>query len=234
MATNKPRIQCYLKDSLVSPYEKFKQERGVTGDSEALNLILSDYFSVEAKSSPDLDSRLTPIERRLDYLEMMLSKLTGNLSSELLYNLLTPNGNSSSELESELTIGRQITSKLLSESLDETLNHKLNDGKDELQLTESNPPIETTSTNEVDSSNEKIEKVEQVTSEVTGELTSNSPLGNKIKHWETTNDGFRPCGLKNKKEIVDYYISTGMTEEKAKAKYQAIADSKNAGRKKES
>jgi|GEM_PF-5293932 len=95
MSTNKTRIQCYLDDKVKDKYIQFKNDRGI-GDSETINKILIEYFAVSLENKEainyeqqkslleeSLELELSPIKRRLDYLEMILEKLIGKLSSEL-------------------------------------------------------------------------------------------------------------------------------------------------------
>ena len=49
MATDRPRIQGYLDPALHESFVRWKQERGIEKDSEALNQLLAEYFGVDSQ-----------------------------------------------------------------------------------------------------------------------------------------------------------------------------------------
>jgi predicted RNA-binding Zn-ribbon protein involved in translation (DUF1610 family) len=77
MPTQNRRVATYLPPHIDEPFKSFKSQRDIKGDSEALIVILSEYFQVSQEvaypSSSNLLQRIEAIEERL-----------GSLKSELL------------------------------------------------------------------------------------------------------------------------------------------------------
>jgi hypothetical protein len=67
MPTEKKKIAAYLADDIGRKFDEFKQIRGIKGDSQALNQLLSEYFGVTESLSPppSLLSRVEVLERSL-------------------------------------------------------------------------------------------------------------------------------------------------------------------------
>jgi hypothetical protein len=67
MPTEKKKIAAYLTDDVGRKFDEFKQLRGIKGDSQALNQLLSEYFGVTESLSPppSLLSRVEALEMSL-------------------------------------------------------------------------------------------------------------------------------------------------------------------------
>jgi hypothetical protein len=80
MPTQNRRVATYLPPHIDEPFKSFKSERDISGDSEALIAILSEYLQVNQEvaypSSSNLLQRIEAIEGKL-----------GSLKSELLSEL---------------------------------------------------------------------------------------------------------------------------------------------------
>jgi hypothetical protein len=58
MATNKPKVQGYIDPQIFDRYTQFKNEHGITKDSEALNKILASFLGFDSTPKTDLVSRI--------------------------------------------------------------------------------------------------------------------------------------------------------------------------------
>jgi hypothetical protein len=58
MATNKPKVQGYIDPQIFDRYTQFKNEHGITRDSEALNKILASFLGFDSTPKTDLVSRI--------------------------------------------------------------------------------------------------------------------------------------------------------------------------------
>jgi hypothetical protein len=67
MPTEKKKIAAYLADDVGRRFDEFKRIRGIKGDSQALNQLLSEYFGVAESLSPppSLLSRVEALEMSL-------------------------------------------------------------------------------------------------------------------------------------------------------------------------
>jgi len=74
MATNKPKVQGYIDPQIFDRYTQFKNEHGITRDSEALNKILASFLGFDSTPKTDLVSRIE------------FETAIANLRSELLGN----------------------------------------------------------------------------------------------------------------------------------------------------
>jgi hypothetical protein len=64
MGTDKPKIQGYILPLLHSRFEEWKRERGITKDSQALNQLFSEFFSLSPTiSEPQPDQLEETISR---------------------------------------------------------------------------------------------------------------------------------------------------------------------------
>ena len=240
MGTSKPRIQCYLEDKVKDLYAQFKKDRGITGDSEAINNILTEYFAV----SPDnglratniyeqqkslleerLEVYLAPMVRRLDYLEMMLSKLTSNLPNESLYNLLSElpivEGELSSELSSELpTIEGELSSELSSElpTIEGELSSELSselptiEGELSSELSSELPTIEGELSSELSSELPTIEG--ELSSELPSELpTIEGELSSELPSELPTIEGELSSELSSELSTIEGELSSELSSE---------------------
>jgi len=246
MAINPNKIQVYLKEDIKKALHDYRISKGIENDSQAVNHVLGLFFQLQEDIKDDYvllsDYRETTkrLENQLDLLSYKYY--------ELLRLLKEIQSSKTTNVISETTVSNETTNVILETTSNpetindypETTSSKTTDDYSKTTKEDKTTDDYSKTTKEDKTTKppiEKIEKVEQVTSELTGELTgeltSNSPLEDRINRWETTTYGFKPCFLLNKKQIVKYYISTGMTEEEAELKYQKIADSKNAGRRKE-
>jgi hypothetical protein len=106
MSTKNRRVATYLPNELSGKFEVFKSERGITGDSQALVLILSEFLGVSHQSEVNSTD-----------LEEKLSVLKSELKSELLVEL-------TKIIESQID-------KPLSESLRSSLIDKIGDVKND-------------------------------------------------------------------------------------------------------
>jgi len=81
MPTKKPRVAAYLPDTLYRKFKQFAEENKI-GDSQALILVLSNYFEVTQEvahfSSPDLLSRFESLEKVVLQIQQQLDR-TGSV-----------------------------------------------------------------------------------------------------------------------------------------------------------
>lgn len=77
MPTENRRVATYLPSRIDTALEAFKRDRGLKGDSQALILILSEYFQVNSEvayhSSSQLDQRIAVVEGRLHQLANLMT-----------------------------------------------------------------------------------------------------------------------------------------------------------------
>jgi hypothetical protein len=64
MPTEKKKIAAYLADDVGRKFDEFKRVRGIKGDSQALNQLLSEYFGITESLGPppSLLSRVEALE----------------------------------------------------------------------------------------------------------------------------------------------------------------------------
>lgn len=68
MTTKNKRVAAYLPDSVHDSFLRFKEERGIDSDSEALKQILAEYFGIESEVATTTIEQL--VEEKLQpYLE---------------------------------------------------------------------------------------------------------------------------------------------------------------------
>jgi hypothetical protein len=112
MPTDKHRIAAYLPKEIDEKFQVFKQEREV-GDSQALILLMSEYFGVSQQMTYSSDS---PLVRQVEELSSLLSELKVELSTkigeerigELKSELLSELKNSSSLSKFESNSSKQL------------------------------------------------------------------------------------------------------------------------------
>jgi hypothetical protein len=70
MGSKKRRVTAYLVDDVVESFDGFKHRHGLEADSQALNQILIQFFSLSEKSLPSSDvlARLAEVEKTLNLL----------------------------------------------------------------------------------------------------------------------------------------------------------------------
>jgi len=134
MPTDNRRIAAYLPKNIDERLEAFKSDRGLKGDSQALIIILSDFFGVSQKVTYQGSSEL---EHRVDALESKFSQFESELLSELRKELLE---NRSSSIEQ---VKIDVRDELLSELRSELPKHETPPGQLEL-LAEPDKEIEKT------------------------------------------------------------------------------------------
>jgi hypothetical protein len=144
MPSQKDRIAAYVSSAIFSEFKRFKSERSLKSDSEALTVILSEFLGVGREVSYEMNQaflqHLKPLQDRIEKLETLFGGIDqmkpsarGELDSEspdqgtgLL--LVTPANQCSTEKVPDLTTG---------ESISELLIDPLNEGKlDSMSLPE--------------------------------------------------------------------------------------------------
>jgi hypothetical protein len=94
MPTENRRVAAYLPKNIDEQLDRFKQERGIKGDSSALITILEEFFGVSREMAYSSSSQLNTEVFKSDLLSELRSELL-SLKSEIKSELL-------SELKSEL------------------------------------------------------------------------------------------------------------------------------------
>ena len=68
MATKKPRIAAYIPQELKECLKQFRQERGGISESEAISIILAEYFGCPEVLNPStalLEARVSALESQM-------------------------------------------------------------------------------------------------------------------------------------------------------------------------
>lgn len=102
MPSSKPKIQAYVSDRLYQAVQEWKATSGITGDSEAIERLLS--AALDLPSDRDVPGEvLQEIYQRLNALDDRLATLEGLMGNELVNNKLphtiTPTGDGISQNE---------------------------------------------------------------------------------------------------------------------------------------
>jgi uncharacterized protein YfkK (UPF0435 family) len=134
MPTQNRRVATYLPPHIDEPFKAFKSQRDIKGDSEALIVILSEYFQVSHEVAYPSSSNLL---QRIEAIEQKLGSLKSELFDELKSSYLKQTELTSSSKNKLLSkpkdiepqsvplfpeeIQSSLPSKLKSESLIETL-----------------------------------------------------------------------------------------------------------------
>lgn len=84
MTTNKRRLAGYLSDSLYEAFQRFKEERDIQWDSEALCQILTEYFDVDPETNSSVsDPLMAKLEQALSEKLLGLQTQIDNLSDRI-------------------------------------------------------------------------------------------------------------------------------------------------------
>jgi hypothetical protein len=120
MPTSNRRVATYIPKEIDDRFKSFKKDREISGDSQALIIILGEYFGVSQQVTYSSDS---PLAKQIEELSSLVSELKSELStkigeeridelkSELLSELKTSSSNSKPKSNSpkQLDIGGEIS-----------------------------------------------------------------------------------------------------------------------------
>lgn len=112
MPTQNRRVATYLPPHIDEPFKAFKSQRDIRGDSEALIVVLSEYFQVSQEvaypSSSNLLQRIEAIEERLGSLKSeLLGELKSKLQSPVGSKIVKKKGEPFDELQRELLVSHE-------------------------------------------------------------------------------------------------------------------------------
>lgn len=131
MSTQNRRVATYLPSEIDDHFKRFKSERGIKGDSQALAAILSEFFGVSQEVAQGSSNLL----QRVEVLEDKVTLLKDKLLSELRIELLEHRSSSIEQAKAE------VKDELLSELKNEPLKSELTSGQLDL-LVEVGEPLE--------------------------------------------------------------------------------------------
>lgn len=124
MPTENRRIATYLPKHIDERLQAFKVEHTLKGDSQALIVILSEFFQVSQEVTPLSSSVTLELQNRIEALEEKFFQIKNELLSELRGELLDHRGSLIGQIESEVI--DKLPSELESEpSRTEALDEQL-------------------------------------------------------------------------------------------------------------
>lgn len=100
MPTERPRIQAYVEPAIHDSFLKWKQERGISKDSEALNQLLAEYLGF-VPQSPIPNSRSSMTEEIQEYIEERCEEWATRIKAAL-----------AEKLPSRSEIGERVTQEI--------------------------------------------------------------------------------------------------------------------------
>lgn len=136
MPTENRRIATYLPKHIDERLQAFKVERDLKGDSQALIVILSEFFQVSQDTTHQSSSVISEFQKRIEALEEKFSQIKNELLSELRRELLDDRVSPIEQIESE------VKDKLLSEPESEPSRTEVLDGQLKLIPEKELPPID--------------------------------------------------------------------------------------------
>lgn len=126
MPTKNQRVASYLPSHLNDRLQSFKVERSIEGDSQALIVVLSEFFGVSQKVAHQGSSVNLELQERVKGLEERITQLKDELMSELRRELLENRSSSIEQAKAE------VKDELLSELKGESLRAEVVPGQLEL------------------------------------------------------------------------------------------------------
>jgi molybdopterin converting factor small subunit len=126
MSTKNQRVAAYFPGHIHKQLQAFKAERAIKGDSQALIVILSEFFGVEQEVAHQSSSTTLDLQKRVSDLEEKIAQLKDALLDELRRELLNDRSASIDQAKAE------VKDELLSELKGESLKTSVADGQLEL------------------------------------------------------------------------------------------------------
>ena len=142
MPTARPRIQAYVEPAIHDSFLKWKQERGISTDSEALNQLLAEYLGFTSQS-PIPNSQFSMTEEIQEYIEERCEEWAARIKVTLAEKLpsrseigdrVAEEINSRIEEQSEFWYNKLCERLYVAEQRLDALRDKLKEGIEELAL----------------------------------------------------------------------------------------------------